>query len=90
MCTNTTGDRYTLPARDLIAAEIQTLGELNRLDGMIMIGSCDKVVPGMILGTVMVDIPTVMLTGGYMQPGYVNGDLVTIGAAKKMYSGYKY
>lgn len=89
MCTNTTGDRYTLPARDLIAAEIQTLGELNRLDGMIMIGSCDKVVPGMILGAVMVDIPTVMLTGGYMQPGYVNGDLVTIGAAKKMYSGYK-
>lgn len=89
MCSNTTGDRYTLPTRDLIAAEIQTLGDLNRLDGMILLGSCDKVVPGMLLGAVMVDIPTIMLTGGYMQPGYVDGELVTLGSAKKIFSSYK-
>ena len=89
MCSNTSGDRYTLPARDLIAAEIQTLGDLNRLDGMILLGSCDKVVPGMLLGVVMVDIPTIMLTGGYMQPGYVDGEIVTLGSAKKIFSSYK-
>lgn len=89
MCTNTSGDRYTLPTRDLIAAEVQTLGDLNRLDGMILIGSCDKVVPGMVLGAVMADIPAIVLTGGYMQPGYVDGEIVTIGSAKKVYSSYK-
>lgn len=89
MCTNTSGDRYTLPTRDLIAAEVQTMGDLNRLDGMILIGSCDKVVPGMVLGAVMVDIPTILLTGGYMQPGYVDGEIVTVGYAKKVFSSYK-
>ncbi len=89
MCTNTSGDRYTLPTRDLIAAEVQTHGDLNRLDGMILLASCDKVVPGMLLGAVMADLPTIMLTGGYMLPGYVDGEIVTLGSAKKIYSRYK-
>lgn len=89
MCSNTSGDRYTLPTRDLIAAEIQTLGDVNRLDGMILLASCDKVVPGMLLGAVMANLPTIMLTGGYMQPGYVDGEIVTLGSAKKVFSKYK-
>lgn len=89
MCSNTSGDRYTLPARDMVAAEVQTVADLNLLDGMILLASCDKVVPGMLLGAMMVDIPTVMLTGGFMQPGYVDGEIVTLGSTKKIFSSYK-
>ena len=39
------GDRYTLPARDMVSSEVETLAELNMLEGMIMLASCDKVVP---------------------------------------------
>lgn len=88
-CSNTSGDRYTLPTRDLVAGEVQTLADLNLLDGMILLASCDKVVPGMLLGAMMVNIPTVMLTGGYMKPGRVDGKLVTLGSTKKVFARYK-
>ena len=88
-CSNTSGDRYTLPTRDLVAGEVQTLADLNLLDGMVLLASCDKVVPGMLLGAMMVNIPTVMLTGGYMEPGRVDGKLVTLGSTKKVFARYK-
>lgn len=47
ICSNTSGDRYTLPSRDLVSSEVETVAELNRLDGMVLLASCDKVVPGM-------------------------------------------
>lgn len=89
ICSNTSGDRYTLPARDLVAGEVQTIADLNLLDGMILMASCDKVVPGMLLGAMMVNIPTVMLTGGYMQPGKVDGQIITLGSTKKVFAKYK-
>ena len=88
-CSNTSGDRYTLPTRDLVAGEVQTLADLNLLDGMVLMASCDKVVPGMLMGAMMANIPTVMLTGGYMQPGRVDGQLVTLGGTKKVFARYK-
>lgn len=63
ICSNTPGDRYTLPARDLICAEVETLSELNRLEGMLMLGTCDKVVPGMLMGAMRVNIPSVLFSG---------------------------
>jgi len=89
VCSNTSGDRYTLPTRDLVAGEVQTLADLNLLDGMILMASCDKIVPGMILGAMMVNIPTVMLTGGFMEPGFVDGEIITLGSTKKIFSKYK-
>ena len=50
ICSNTPGDRYTLPARDMVSSEVETAAELNMLEGMIMLATCDKVVPGMIMG----------------------------------------
>ena len=88
-CSNTSGDRYTLPTRDLVAAEVQTLADLNLLDGMVMLASCDKIVPGMLLGAMLVNIPTVMLTGGFMKPGRVDGQVVTLGSTKKVFARYK-
>ena len=88
ICSNTPGDRYTLPARDLVSSEVETVAEVNMLEGMILLGSCDKVVPGMIMGALRVNIPTVMFTGGFMEPGCYNGKMITLTHTKQAYAAY--
>lgn len=88
ICSNTPGDRYTLPSRDLIASEVETTAELNMLDGMILLGSCDKVIPGMLMGIMRVNIPAVMFTGGYMEPGSHHGKMITLTHQKQAYAAY--
>jgi dihydroxy-acid dehydratase len=88
ICSNTPGDRYTLPARDLVSSEVETVAELNMLEGMIIMATCDKVVPGMIMGALRVDIPTVMLTGGYMAAGHYKGKMLTLTHTKQAYAAY--
>jgi len=85
MCSNHPGDRYTLPSRDLLAAEIETMAEGNWVDGIAMLGTCDKVVPGMLQAAARLDLPSIMVTGGYMQPGDFHGEMVTISATKEKY-----
>ncbi|WP_313127939.1 dihydroxy-acid dehydratase [Anaerocolumna sp.] len=88
MCSNTPGDRYTLPARDMVSSEVETAAELNGLEGMVMLGTCDKVVPGMIMGALRVNIPTVMMTGGFMAPGNIDGKMITLTHTKQAYASY--
>ncbi|HQO71187.1 MAG TPA: dihydroxy-acid dehydratase [Sedimentibacter sp.] len=88
ICSNNPGDRYTLPARDLVSAEVETVAELNSLEGMIMLSTCDKVVPGMIMGALRVDIPTVMFTGGFMASGNLDGKMITLTHTKQAYAAY--
>ncbi|MGE0075474.1 MAG: dihydroxy-acid dehydratase [Sphaerochaetaceae bacterium] len=88
ICSNTPGDRYTLPARDLVSTEVETLAELNMLEGMLLLSTCDKVVPGMIMGAMQVNIPTVMFTGGYMAAGHYNGEMLTLTHTKQAYAAY--
>lgn len=86
ICSNTPGDRYTLPARDLVSTEVETVAELNMLEGMVVMATCDKVVPGMLMGAVRVNIPTVMFTGGFMAPGELNGRMLTLTHTKQAYA----
>lgn len=88
ICSNTPGDRYTLPARDMVSSEVETVAELNMLEGMIMMATCDKVVPGMIMGALRVNIPTVMFTGGYMAAGHYQGRMLTLTHTKQAYAAY--
>lgn len=88
ICSNTPGDRYTLPARDLVSSEVETVAELNMLEGMIIMATCDKVVPGMVMGALRVDIPTVMFTGGYMAAGHYKGKMLTLTHTKQAYAAY--
>ena len=88
MCSNTPGDRYTLPTRDLVSSEVETVAELNGLEGMIMMATCDKVVPGMIMGALRVNIPTVVFTGGYMAAGHYQGKMLTLTHTKQAYAAY--
>ena len=63
------GMRYSLPSRELIADCVETVVEAHRLDGMVCIPNCDKIVPGMLMAAVRVDIPTIFISGGPMKAG---------------------
>ncbi len=75
LCDNLAlGDsRYLLPSRNLIAEEVEVLIEPAKFDAMVLISTCDKVVPGHLMAAGRLDIPTVMVTGGYMPPGNYQG-----------------
>ena len=89
ICSNTPGDRYTLPSRDLVSAEVESMVEGNQLDGMILLASCDKVVPGMVMAVNRLNLPSVLFTGGYMQPGNYQGRMITLTHTKQSYAAYK-
>jgi dihydroxy-acid dehydratase len=61
---------YSLPSREIIANSIETVMNAHKLDAMIAIPNCDKIVPGMIMGALRVDVPTVFVSGGPMEKGY--------------------
>ena len=88
ICSNTPGDRYTLPARDLVSSEVEMVAELNMLEGMVIMATCDKVVPGMLMGAFRVNIPTTMLTGGYMAAGCYEDRMLTLTHTKQAYAAY--
>lgn len=76
------GMRYSLPSRELIADSVETVVEAHRLDGMICIPNCDKIVPGMLMAAVRVNIPTIFISGGPMKAGRTpdgeNIDLISV------------
>ena len=63
------GMEYILPTREMIADDIEAMVEAHRLDGIVLLGSCDKIVPGMILGALRVNLPTIFVNGGPTLPG---------------------
>jgi dihydroxy-acid dehydratase len=63
------GMRYSLPSRELIADSVETMLQAHQFDGVVCIPNCDKVVPGMVMGAVRVNIPTIFVSGGPMETG---------------------
>lgn len=63
------GMKYSLPSRELIADCVETMIEAHAFDGMVCIPNCDKIVPGMIMGALRTNIPTIFVTGGAMKAG---------------------
>jgi len=63
------GMRYSLASRELIADSVETVVEAHRLDGVIFIPNCDKIVPGMLMGALRVDVPSIFISGGPMKAG---------------------
>lgn len=64
-----TGMKYSLPSRELIADCVETMVTAHAFDGMICIPNCDKIVPGMIMGAIRCNIPTIFCSGGPMKAG---------------------
>jgi dihydroxy-acid dehydratase len=70
---------YVLPSREIIADSIEVMVEGNRLDGLVFIASCDKIIPGMLMAMARVNLPSIMVTGGPMLPGRAaNGKTMAI------------
>ncbi len=64
-----TGMKYSLPSRELIADSVETMLEAHRFDAMVCIPNCDKIVPGMLMAAMRVNIPAIFVSGGPMAAG---------------------
>lgn len=63
------GMYYILPSRDIIADSIETMIRAHRLNGIVLLGSCDKIVPGMLMAAARCNIPAIIVPGGPMLGG---------------------
>ncbi len=63
------GMKYSLPSRELIADTIETVACAHSLDGLVLLTNCDKITPGMIMGALRINIPTILVTAGPMLAG---------------------
>lgn len=76
------GMRYSLLSREIIADSVETMLRAHQFDAMVCIPNCDKIVPGMLMAAVRVNIPTIFVSGGPMKAGVMKdgspSDLITI------------
>ena len=72
------GMHYSLPSRELIADMIETVMEAHKLDGLVLLTNCDKITPGMLMGALRVDVPTVVVTAGPMLSGHLKGKRLSL------------
>ncbi len=73
-CGSTEGARYSLPSRELICDSIECEAFAHGFDAMVFVAACDKIVPGMLMACVRLDLPSAVITGGPMLPGRVPGE----------------
>ncbi|HII91539.1 MAG TPA: dihydroxy-acid dehydratase [Methanosarcina sp.] len=66
------GMKYSLPSREIIEDTIELMVKAHQFDGMVLIPTCDKIVPGHLMAAGRLDIPAIVVTGGPMLPGYVD------------------
>lgn len=83
------GMNYSLPSREIIADSVELMTQAHRFDGVVMLCSCDKIIPGMLMAALRMDIPTIFVTGGPMLPGSFNGRTLTFISAHDAFSKYK-
>ena len=84
------GMRYSLLSREIIADAIETMLRAHCFDGMICIPNCDKIVPGMLMATMRVNIPTIFVSGGPMKAGKTkDGKVVDLISVFEGISAYK-
>ena len=82
LCDSIGSGSYVLPSRDLLVNEIEIYAQANKMDALVLIGTCDKVVPALLMAAGRLDLPTIIVTGGYMNTGKLNGknvDFIDIG-----------
>lgn len=72
------GMKYSLVSRELIADSIEIMAEAHKFDALLMVTNCDKIVPGMLMAAVRLNIPTVIISGGPMLAGRVNNKPVSL------------
>jgi dihydroxy-acid dehydratase len=68
------GMRYSLPSRELIADSVETVVQAHAFDALVFIPNCDKIIPGMLMAAVRLNIPSIFVSGGPMLAGRMAGD----------------
>ncbi|MEG2054150.1 MAG: dihydroxy-acid dehydratase, partial [Oscillospiraceae bacterium] len=72
------GMKYSLASRELIADSVETMAIAHQLDGLVLVPNCDKIVPGMVMAAVRLNIPAVVCSGGPMMAGHFEGEEVSL------------
>ena len=67
------GMKYSLASREIIADTVESMAQAHQMDALVLIPTCDKVVPGMLMAAARLDIPSIVVTGGPMKPGEFKG-----------------
>ena len=75
---NHEGMFFSLPSREHIADSVEIMANAHPFDGLVFIPNCDKIVPGMIMAALRVNIPAIFCSGGPMMPGHANGKQVAL------------
>ncbi len=75
---NHSGMKYPLSTRELIADSIEAVTMGQKFDGMVLVGNCDKIVPGMLMAAARMNIPTIYISGGPMLPGNSEGKKIDL------------
>ena len=79
ICQGHNGMSYPLPSRELIADSAEYMIEAHQFDGMVMLPGCDKIVPGMLMAAMRLNIPAIVVPGGPMLPGkYKDMEAITL------------
>ncbi len=75
---NHDGMRYSLASREIVADTVESMAQAHSLDALVLIPTCDKIVPGMLMAAARLDIPAIVVTGGPMLPGEYKGEAVDL------------
>lgn len=82
------GMNYSLPSRELIADSLETMAMAHGFDGLVLIPNCDKIVPGMLMGSARVNIPSIFISGGPMLAGKVQNEDISLSNAFEAVGSY--
>ncbi|MCI2056246.1 MAG: dihydroxy-acid dehydratase [Oscillibacter sp.] len=83
------GMRYSLASRELIADSLETMAAAHCFDGLVLIPNCDKIVPGMVMGALRLNIPSIVISGGPMMAGHVHGKMTSLSQMFEAVGAYK-
>lgn len=84
------GMLYSLPSREIIANSIETMMNAHQLDALICIPNCDKITPGMLMGALRVNVPTIFVSGGPMRAGVdKHGDKISLSSVFEAVGAYE-
>lgn len=83
------GMRYSLASRELIADSVETMAASHCFDGIVLIPNCDKIVPGMIMGALRVNVPAIVVSGGPMLAGHIHEGKTSLSTMFQCVGAYK-
>ncbi|WP_294154206.1 dihydroxy-acid dehydratase [uncultured Clostridium sp.] len=83
------GMKYSLVTRELIADSIECLARAHAFDALVLIPNCDKIVPGMVMASLRVNIPSVVVSGGPMLAGKHNGNAISLSTMFEAVGSYE-